>query len=186
MLENYQTKPLHLATRTMFPEMLKADLINGEFTDWKSHPQFMMSGASLHEFHNRLRAACDTLKQALDREVLNYAKGAILNWRLLAYGRQIIKVAHSHHRAEDQVYFPHYLSLYPRLSRPLALLDGDHRVLEQALDALQTALDTLDEKSSLADWEKVRDKAAHLQHVIHRHLDDEEEIVMPAILKRDS
>ena len=185
MLNNYQNQELHVSTRTAFPDGLLTDLIDGGFTDWKQHPQFLMSGAALHGFHNRLRLACDSLTRELGDEVSNHDND-IYHWRLPAFGRQIIDVAHSHHHAEDNFYFPQYQSLFPQLERPLSLLDGDHRVLEQMLDDLQLSLYKLNENSPVADWENCRDISEQLGRVIHRHLDDEEEIVMPAIMQRDS
>ncbi len=186
MLGNYQAKELHVATRREFPKALIPELIDGRFSDWKSHPQFIMSGATLHGFHNRLRNACETLTHKIGEAIHNFDSDATIHWRLLDFGKQIIGVAHSHHHAEDTVYFPQYKALFPQLNRPLRLLDSDHRVLEQALDNLETALDGLNDKSSIGNWECARDQAETLTRIIHRHLDDEEEIVMPAIMKRDS
>ena len=186
MLNNYQNQELHVTTRTGFPASLKTDLIDGNFTNWKQHPKFLMSGAALHAFHNRLRKACDTLTNELGNEASSHNKDAIYHWRLPAFGQQIIEVAHSHHHAEDNFYFPQYRALFPQLDRPLDLLDGDHRVLEQSLDDLQASLGKLSESSTVDKWEKSRDIAEELGRVINRHLDDEEEIVMPAIIQRDA
>ena len=75
-MNNYQNQALHVTTRTAFPEGLKADLIDGGFTDWQAHPQFQASGATLHRCLNRLRNACESLTGGLGQQVLRHKEEA--------------------------------------------------------------------------------------------------------------
>ncbi|WP_298854704.1 hypothetical protein [uncultured Ruegeria sp.] len=73
---------------------------------------------------------------------------------------------------------------YPQLDHGLKLLDGDHKVLDAALDETQQALDELNETSvcrdSLADLHK---GSLALNNILNRHIWDEEEVIIPIFLK---
>ncbi|NVK31655.1 MAG: hemerythrin domain-containing protein [Gammaproteobacteria bacterium] len=180
----YENAAFDVRTREMFPFELKGDCLAEAFGDWKSHPGFLAHGSTLHGFHNRLRAAVDLFADEAGKEVLAFDEEALPHWQLLNYGQQIVDVAHSHHHAEDHVYFPRYLAAFPQLERPLSLLDGDHKVLDESLDALEASVKALKPGATLHGWERSRDAAEQLQQIIHRHLDDEEEIVMPVLINR--
>lgn len=155
---------------------------------WQQHPHFAANAASLHGFHNNLRAA--TAQVLGDIESLMDSDADDAMDELPRYKRanhlapQLIAVAHSHHHAEDHIYFPKYLESYPSLSRLFTLLEADHRVLEQSLDDLTSSMAELRHHKNQASVAKAHSDASKLGKVINRHLDDEEDIVMPAILGR--
>jgi len=127
--------------------------------------------------------------------------GLVGQWRangdLTALHRQLIPALQSflqhldgHHRIESGQYFPMMRTIEPKIGAGIDLLDRDH-------DAIHEALETLF-KGGLAFHQAVMgaapdagDKAAHLSDLIEagarpllRHLDDEEDIVIPLIQLR--
>lgn len=93
-----------------------------------------------------------------------------------------------HHRVESGHYFPQFRLIEPRIQSGLDLLDRDHDAIHAHLDALFHAAvafhqavaaqspDATDHAHQLAD---VLDRAAP---GLIRHLDDEEDIVIPLMI----
>lgn len=127
--------------------------------------------------------------------------GLVGQWRasgdLLTLHRQLIPVLQSflqhldgHHRIESGQYFPMMRRIEPRIGAGLDLLDRDHDAIHGTLDALF--------RDGLAFHQAVvgaapdaADKAGRLADLIERnarpllrHLDDEEDIVIPLIQLR--
>lgn len=95
-----------------------------------------------------------------------------------------------HHRVEDDHYFPAFAAAEPRLKRGFEILDSDHHAIHEALlrnaDAANAFMRAL---ASTADEQRFRadDYAAanlDLVAMLARHLDDEEDLVIPLILDR--
>jgi len=92
-----------------------------------------------------------------------------------------------HHHVEDEHYFPAFSRVEPRLARGFALLDRDHVALDGHLHALARAGDEL--VRVLHEGSVAPDHAKSTADVLHafnpglmRHLDDEEDLVIPLIL----
>lgn len=93
-----------------------------------------------------------------------------------------------HHRVESGHYFPQFRLIEPRIQTGLDLLDRDHDAIHAHLDALYHSAvafhqavaaqspDTSDQGHRLAD---LLDRAAPS---LIRHLDDEEDIVIPLMV----
>lgn len=93
-----------------------------------------------------------------------------------------------HHQIEDHHYFPVFRAAETRLAKGFDVLEGDHEVLHETImrtvDAANALLGTLD---SDADTRKaVTDRYAEVSERLirgmGRHLDDEEDLIMPVIL----
>lgn len=95
-----------------------------------------------------------------------------------------------HHRIEDDVYFPTFARAESRLKRGFDILDADHHLIHEALklnaDTANMFLQALD-----ADRDRQRFAAdaygaanEQLIQMLARHLDDEEDLIIPLILDR--
>jgi hemerythrin-like domain-containing protein len=90
---------------------------------------------------------------------------------------------HGHHRLEDDSMFPQLLRATPALARPLNLLEADHIVLNAALGPFERALAALPgADASASAWETVAATGGRVAKIARRHIADEEEIVIPAVL----
>jgi len=94
-----------------------------------------------------------------------------------------------HHRIEDAAYFPKFRSLDPRMAAGFELLEKDHALIQQQLvKSVGSARSLLASLSQSADAQH-RTAEAHaedyqvLREWLERHLSDEEELVIPAMLE---
>lgn len=95
-----------------------------------------------------------------------------------------------HHNIEDQHYFPLFARVESRLKRGFDILDSDHHLIHEALERnAGTANEFL---RALGENEDRRRFAAdayageneRLVAMLERHLDDEEDLIIPLILDR--
>ena len=113
---------------------------------------------------------------------------AFMGWlapRLNLFLREL----HSHHHVEDVHYFPIFRAADERLGRGFDILDADHHTIDALIHdiagtamALQTAIQTRGEVRRAAD--AFAQQLGHTTTGLIRHLDDEEDIVVPLILDR--
>ncbi len=122
-------------------------------------------------------------------------------WRtdgdLIALHRQLIPALQGflqhldgHHRVESGHYFPALRAMEPRIDRGIELLDRDHDAVHETLEALfrdgmafhkavaGKAPDAADQAHRLGD------RIAGAARPLLRHLDDEEDIIIPLIQLR--
>jgi iron-sulfur cluster repair protein YtfE (RIC family) len=95
-----------------------------------------------------------------------------------------------HHQIEDQHYFPLFRGLEPRLIAGFEVLERDHETLHQALGEIVLranavlAPDSGDQTAFRGRLEHYLDAQRALGQGLLRHLDDEEELVIPLLLER--
>lgn len=93
---------------------------------------------------------------------------------------------HGHHAVEDQHYFPAFRAADERLARAFEVLDADHHALDALIHALVDAANDLG--SGRGDPRRTADHLgatlARTVAGVARHLDDEEDIVIPLLLAR--
>ena len=95
-----------------------------------------------------------------------------------------------HHNVEDHHYFPVFAEAEPRLKRGFDILDGDHHLIHDALERnaetanafLRALQDGEDRQRFAAD--AYADENSRLIAMLKRHLDDEEDLIIPLILDR--
>jgi hemerythrin-like domain-containing protein len=95
-----------------------------------------------------------------------------------------------HHNVEDQHYFPLFAAAEPRLKRGFDVLDSDHHLIHDALErngaaanAFLRALDADADRQRFAA-DAYADENDALVSMLARHLDDEEDLIIPLILDR--
>lgn len=95
-----------------------------------------------------------------------------------------------HHNVEDQHYFPVFAQAEPRLARGFDILDSDHHMIHEALERNAEAAnsflraleqDTDRQRFAADDYARENDR---LIAMLARHLDDEEDLIIPLILDR--
>jgi hypothetical protein len=95
-----------------------------------------------------------------------------------------------HHQVEDLHYFPVFRRAEPRLAAGFDLLERDHAALHEAIGGIvERANAVLGHRSTDAiaygsDLARFRDAQVALGTELVRHLDDEEDLVIPLILER--
>nr|WP_274534584.1 hemerythrin domain-containing protein [Micromonospora sp. CB01531] len=84
----------------------------------------------------------------------------------------LVKNLRHHHNSEDDRLWPLIEQVAPGTAAPLADLTGEHEELDRALDELMAA--PAGEPAFAFAAEQVRD-------IVHRHLDHEEPVLLPAL-----
>lgn len=95
-----------------------------------------------------------------------------------------------HHNIEDQHYFPIFAAAEIRLKRGFDILDGDHHMIHEALERNAESANAF--LAALRADDDTRRRAAdayasendRLVAMLMRHLDDEEDLIIPLILDR--
>lgn len=179
----------HPLARTALPENVQRVLQAPYRGDWQQHDNFLVSNArALLRNHNSLKALANTFH----RQLIFQLETADLNpdpdntadnCTLAATGKQLLRNLRSHHGYEDSSVFPTLRRDHPRLGAGFDLLEADHRHLEVAL---ATAAQHVRRLASTSLSEPVLYAASlhaeQLVQILHRHMNDEEDIIMPLYL----
>ena len=95
-----------------------------------------------------------------------------------------------HHQVEDQHYFPLFRRLEPRLAPGFEVLERDHAALHAALAVIVERANAVlapgagDAGALRSALERFLEAQRELGQGLLRHLDDEEDLVIPLLLER--
>lgn len=98
---------------------------------------------------------------------------------------------HHHHLIEDHHYFPVFMQAERRLVAGFELLEGDHELIHHRIEAVIERANGLLTAMQERDGDRIRraadayaETSGRLISGLMRHLDDEEDLVVPLILDR--
>jgi hypothetical protein len=138
--------------------------------------------------HERLRRDCAGLEAASHDH-----GGAPARLAVVAAPRLhgLVAAMHGHHQIEDFQYFPAFRRTEPRLTRGFDLLERDHADLRRVVDAalaalagLRSAAERSTEPATLRlAAERYAGAAAALCRGLVKHLEDEEDLVVPLLIE---
>ena len=168
------------------PEDLRTGLTHFPREHWQQPTTAEMARfwLGVHEGFRRHRLHMETV---IDHWRGGHSDVVGLHGRLIPAVQQFLQHLDTHHRIESGQYFPTFRTLDDKLAYGIDLLDRDHDVVHEHLETLF--------KSAMAFHQGLRtpdaaDHAARLADtvlamgpMVIRHLDDEEEIVIPLIQK---
>lgn len=95
-----------------------------------------------------------------------------------------------HHQIEDHHYFPVFRAAEARLLKGFDVLENDHQVLHENIMRVVGAANELlgkmesDEHVRRAATDRYADEGERLLQGLHRHLGDEEDLIVPVILNQ--
>ncbi len=179
--------PLALDTRSGLPDEFRLILADYPREGWAAHPHFNGLAAFWLDRHLTFRAMMTRMQQdraaRLDGQIAaqDYAQ------RLAQLGQRFLGDLVGHHQIEDTAYFPHLAQLEPRIARGFDVLDADHHALHALIDAFAEGANTLlranddaAQRDLVAGFGTV---LARFERMLGQHLTDEEDLVMPVVLK---
>ncbi|MGL1920594.1 MAG: hemerythrin domain-containing protein [Hyphomicrobiales bacterium] len=184
----YKNPENHVKKRDGLSPTIKKTLLESTREDWPKHRRYQgMAGFWLNIHRNLLQGTnqlADGFESLLDTPP-SEIQDEINARKLQQMGNQVISHLHHHHEIEDHNYFPQFIQLYPNMEHAINLLDGDHKILDQALQDTQLALvDMMAQKPVDRDMiAQVAKGSRALEKIITRHLWDEEEIIIPILLE---
>jgi iron-sulfur cluster repair protein YtfE (RIC family) len=178
---------LSLDTRRGLPDALRVLLEEYPREGWAAHPQFQGLVSFWLERHMMFRQLMEHMTQETEafldarRDARGFAQG------IARYGGVFVNQLHGHHQIEDHHYFPILRERDVRIARGFDLLDADHhaldgilaRFVEQANGAIQGAGGA----DPRAAAETLHGGLRDLERLIDRHLTDEEDLIVPVILR---
>ena len=101
---------------------------------------------------------------------------------------QLVAGDPGHHHVEDYSYFPIFRAAEKRLAKGFDVLEGDHQAMHaEILRTVESANGLLramerDDDARRAATDAYTDASEQLLKFLVRHLDDEEDLIMPVIL----
>ena len=178
-----------LARRQGLPEELALIAAAYPREGWQGHANLGPMARFWLEKHLMFRALAAALQEGADgfRDERVEAR-AFVPWFAPRYNRFIGEL-HAHHAVEDRHYFPIFRAADPALARGFDILDADHHAIDAMLHALAAAggdlQSALDGRGDLGRASAaMAERLAVTLRGLTRHLDDEEDIVIPLILDR--
>lgn len=179
---------LDLDTRRALPAEWLALLRRHPRDGWAAHPRLGATAAFWLERH----AAFRQLGAALEEATQRFRGGGLAAADFAAWFAPRLQVLLSelngHHQVEDLHYFPAFRRAEPALAPGFALLDRDHKRLHADLFAtaeaanafLQAVARTPDVEAPAVAYAEA---SARLLARMARHLDDEEDLVIPLLIE---
>ncbi|MEI9891182.1 MAG: hemerythrin domain-containing protein [Caulobacteraceae bacterium] len=180
---------LPLPTRTGLPSSIAYLRDIHPQAQWPDHANYGEMAAFWLQVHNSLREHAWAL--ALDTDALREGRldAAGFQRRFVPRYNNFIQHLAGHHQIEDTVYFPRFRALDPRMVAGFDLLEHDHGLIHQALLAsLGGAQGVMAALAEGGDAQRQAidaygGAAERLLDLLLRHLADEEDLVIPAILE---
>ncbi|MGC1623864.1 MAG: hemerythrin domain-containing protein [Pseudolabrys sp.] len=181
---------LALARRTGWPEDLRVLLERYPRERWDAHANLGEMARFWLSRHAMFRELSETIEQVTQRFRAGKLPPAEFARQFAPRLQFILDQLNVHHQIEDFHYFPIFRAADARLAIGFDVLEGDHhhihgdmaRTAETAnalLQALRSDTDTLRRCS-----DGYVDASATLLKGLIRHLDDEEDLIVPLILDR--
>lgn len=188
MTIDYNDPTFNLLTRQSLPTSLAASLNpNPAWAGWRSVKQNQPPIEMWLQMHKGFLATIDQIDAVTlglqDAEESDLAD-LIRESNLLSGSQNLILQLEQHHAMEDQVYFPKFVTLLPRLKAPMEMLDQDHIELEHIMQEINASLDCLTTiKPARGDIAKLHQHARQLRRCLKMHIENEEDIIMPDLME---
>jgi hemerythrin-like domain-containing protein len=183
-------RDLSLATRSGLPDDLRLLLVRYPREVWTAHPKLGQMASFWLSRHAMFREIGGMLGDASDR----FRQGQIDAQQFAEFFAPrlqfLLQQLHAHHHIEDDHYFPIFRRAETRLVHGFEMLEGDHDQLADSIgNSVEAANGFLRALSGPPDAlrpavESCMQQSAVLLHGLTRHLDDEEDLIVPLILDR--
>lgn len=184
----------NIDTRTGWPDELRVLLRDHPRDTWAASPsQMVQFWIGKHEY---LRRQSTALMQTADEyradRISSMQFGGWVAPRLQGFLAEL----HGHHQVEDFHYFPAFRAADPRLNAGFDVLAHDHELLHEGIarivETVNEFITTLQRAGTGAEDKDAQrfaadryiEAAALMHRRVHRHLEDEEELIIPLMLAR--
>jgi len=181
---------LDIETRTGWPPELRLLLDRYPRAIWPGHANLGELARFWLDIHGGFRDMAGTLGEA----TMDLREGRVTHDRFRSWFvprlQMFLHHLEGHHQIEDFQFFPLFGAAEPRLRTGFDVLEKDHHVIHAAMDGL---VDTANAflAASADDNDRLRrsgdryaDASDRLMRLLARHLDDEEDLIVPLILDR--
>jgi hemerythrin-like domain-containing protein len=154
--------------------------------EWEGHANFDGLVRFWLDRHGMFRAVLGRMRDGAEAVLDGKADPLRHRTETARYVNLLLGELHGHHQIEDHHYFPKLAHLDARLTRGFDLLDADHHDLDGHMKALARSAN--DYLQAAGDTERVRagdlrEALVGFETFLDRHLTDEEDLIVPVILK---
>lgn len=183
-------RDLSLATRPGLPDDLRLMLVRYPRDDWSAHPnlgEMARFWLSRHAMFRELGAMLEDASGQFRDDIIDTKAFAQFFAPRLEF---LLQQLHAHHHIEDEHYFPIFRKVDARLIHGFDMLEGDHNALAASIEnSVEAANEFLRALTGQPDAvrraaERYMHSGAILLRGLTRHLDDEEDLIVPIILDR--
>jgi hypothetical protein len=181
---------LDLDTRTAWPEELRVLLDQFPRETWEQHANLGGMARFWLNIHDGFRNS----SARLQAKTVDFREGLITpkDYKSWFAPRLNMLLSHlnGHHQIEDNQFFPLFGAAEPRLVRGFDVLEGDHHMIHETMDQLVETANTFlrtsegDRDALIFAADRFAESGDRLLRQLVRHLDDEEDLVIPLILDR--
>ena len=178
---------LTLANRDGLPEPLRVLYRDYPREAWEAHPEFGGLVRFWLERHMMFRKLMAMLQEDTQSVLDRRMDPAAYAPRLARFGGMLVNQLHGHHQIEDVHYFPVLAGLDRRIATGFDILDKDHQALDGIIERFTVAANGV--LQAAGSDAAAREKSAgfltelgSFERMLNRHLNDEEELVVPVIL----
>ncbi len=179
---------LALSTRKQLPDALRVLLEDYPRATWESDPGFDGLIRFWLDRHLMFRRLMDEMRSGtealLDRKTAPDHYVALIS----RYGGMFVNGLHEHHTIEDTYYFPKLVTKDARIAKGFEILDKDHHDIDAFLAGFVARANEV--IGGTADRDRLQTVAGafqaeltKLQSLLDRHLIDEEDLIVPVILR---
>jgi len=178
----------NINTRQGLPADMQALLSDYPRDAWPEHPNFAASIQNWMGAHQMFKQLSDLCKNDTESFLNNDLEGDLYVKRLGRFGNLLVRNLHGHHTWEDRSFFPEIMKVDDRFDHSINMLECDHEVLDEVLNAFTNRanraikLATLDPSQLYDEVGQLHAHTAAINRFLNRHLADEEEIVVPIVL----
>ena len=175
---------LALTTRSGLPDAMRVLVRELPRAQWDDHPNL----GELVKFWLDRHLMFRRLLEALETDIQGFRDGKMgFNTyapRLGKYGGMLLDQLHGHHQIEDHHYFPALIALDVKIEGAFDLLENDHGAMDGLLHGFATVANQVISGGESGDFSgAMHDNLQGFRGLLDRHLNDEEEIIVPLILK---
>lgn len=181
---------LDLESRDGWPAELRILLDRFPREVWPDHVNLGEMARFWLEIHDGFR----DLGGALQAKTLEFREGLVAPSAYKAWFaprlRMLLTHLNGHHQIEDFQFFPLFGAAEPRLLRGFDVLESDHHIIHATMDEVVRSANLFLQADD-GDRDRLRSAADayaetgdRLLRQLIRHLDDEEDLVVPLILDR--
>lgn len=179
-----------LTDRTGLPDALRALVVAYPRNGWEENPAYSRLIRFWLDRHMMFRQILDHLDKDTESALDGNQNPDSYKRRVSQLGGRLINELHGHHQIEDMHYFPTMALLDQRTAMGFDILDKDHQLLDEILsDLADTANGVLRFNGAKAGFvdtvAAMKDRLNAFRPMLNRHLIDEEELVVPVLLKYD-
>jgi hemerythrin-like domain-containing protein len=176
-----------LATRLHLPTEYQLILADYPREGWQGHADFNGLAAFWLDRHLDFRQVLQQLRTEAEARIDGSVEPAAYAARLQQSGSRFLNGLIGHHQIEDDAYFPELARLEPSIARGFEMLEADHHALHSLIDEFaeggNAVLMAAEEAAAREATAAFHRHLGAFQRLLARHLDDEEDLVLPVVLK---